>query len=584
MFRSIRWRIAVPYVILIIITMLSLSVYISGFVRDIHTNNLESSLIAQARLIGDSVAPSIREAKDSGEIDALARHWADELDVRVTIIGRDGAVLGESHENRTTMDNHLHRPEIQQALAEGQGTSIRYSHTVGYDMFYSGVPIEDGGEIIGFARLSLPMNQVEADINLIRRNIYIATAILAVAIIFLGILIAGRTTRPIRTLSTAVNKMAAGDLSTSLIPRTRDEIGELTLAIDTMARQLQNQFEILHTERSRFAAILEQMTDGVVIVDQAGRVELINPAAQRLFDVDAGNIGEPLSLVLRHHSPVNLWDKSRRTGKTQVETIEFYNPRRYIQVIAMQLGGVLEENSLLIFQDLTNIRRLETIRRDFISNISHELRTPLASLKALSETLQAGALEDPPAARRFLGQIEMEVDALSQMVSELLELARIESGQVPFQFVKVSPCKILAQAYERMRFQAERAQITSRLDCPQDLPDILADPSRLEQVFVNIIHNAIKFTPPEGEIVVSVKREGNNILFEIHDTGVGISIDDLPRIFERFYKTDQARAEGGTGLGLAIAKHLVEAHGGKIWAESVEGQGSSFFVSIPIAD
>jgi two-component system phosphate regulon sensor histidine kinase PhoR len=584
MFGSIRWRIAIPYVILIVITMLGLGIYISGFVRDVHTENLESTLISQARLIGESIAPSIKEAKDPDEIDALARYWADELNVRVTLIGKDGTVLGESHEDRTKMDNHLNRPEIQQALTEGQGASIRYSQTIGYDMFYAGVPIMDVGEVIGFARLALPMDQVDADIALIRRNIYIATAILAVAIIFLGILIAGRTTRPIRTLSAAVNKIAAGDLSISLIPRTRDEIGELTVAIDIMARQLQNQFEILHTERGRFAAILEQMTDGVVIVDQAGHVELINPAAQRLFDVDADNVGELLSLVLRHHSPVNLWDKSRRTGKTQVETIEFYNPRRFIQVIAMQLGGVLEENSLLIFQDLTNIRRLETIRRDFISNISHELRTPLASLKALSETLQSGALEDPPAARRFLGQIEMEVDALSQMVSELLELARIESGQVPFQFVKVSPCKILAQAYERMRLQAERAQIASRLDCPPDLPDILADPSRLEQVFVNIIHNAIKFTPPKGTITASVKREGNNILFEIQDTGSGISVDDLPRIFERFYKTDRARAEGGTGLGLAIAKHLVEAHGGKIWAESIEGQGSSFFVSIPIAE
>ncbi|MGD8457033.1 MAG: ATP-binding protein [Anaerolineales bacterium] len=584
MFRSIRWRIAIPYVILIVITMLGLSMYISGFIRDVHTENLESTLISQARLIGDSIAPSIKEVKDSGEIDALARHWAEVLNTRVTIIGVDGTVLGESHEDRTTMDNHLSRPEIKQAITEGQGASIRYSQTIGYDMFYAGVPIEDGEEVIGYARLALSMDQVDADITLIRRNIYIATAILAGVIIILGILIAERTTYPIRTLSSAVNKMAAGDLSISLSPRTQDEIGELTVAIDTMARQLRNQFEILHTERSRFAAILDQMTDGVVIVDQAGHVELINPAAQRLFDVDADNVGEPLSLVLRHHSPVNLWSKSRQTGKTQVETIEFYNPRRFIQVVAMQLGGVLEENSLLIFQDLTNIRRLETIRRDFISNISHELRTPLASLKALSETLQSGALEDPPAARRFLGQIEMEVDALSQMVSELLELARIESGQVPFQLATVSPCEILAQAYDRMCLQAERAQITPRLDCPEELPDILADPSRLEQVFVNLIHNAIKFTLPEGEINVSVKRDGNDILFEIQDTGVGISIDDLPRIFERFYKTDRARAEGGTGLGLAIAKHLVEAHGGKIWVDSVEGKGSSFFVSIPIAE
>jgi two-component system phosphate regulon sensor histidine kinase PhoR len=283
MFRSIRWHIAIPYVILIVVTMLSLSIYISGFVREVHTRNLESTLLSEACLIGDSIAPTIQESKNLDEIDSLTRHWADVLNVRVTIIGKDGTVLGESHEDRTTMDNHLNRPEIQQALTKGQGTSIRYSQTVGYDMFYSGVPIEDGGEIIGFVRLSLPMNQVEADINLIRRNIYIVTAILAVVIIFLGILIADRTTYPIRTLSAAVNKLAAGDLNTRLVPQSQDEIGGLTVAIDVMARKLKNQFEVLEAERSQFAAILNQMTDGVVIVNKGGKVELINPAALKLI-------------------------------------------------------------------------------------------------------------------------------------------------------------------------------------------------------------------------------------------------------------------------------------------------------------
>jgi two-component system phosphate regulon sensor histidine kinase PhoR len=384
-------------------------------------------------------------------------------------------------------------------------------------------------------------------------------------------------------LSEGVRKIASGDLNTRLDPRTQDEIGELTVAIDAMARQLQNQFEVLQAERSRFAAILDQMTDGVVIVNKLGIVELINPAAIKLFEIDGEKTGETISAVLRRYEPVELWEKCQTTGETQLETIEFYQPRRFIQAIAMKLGGVLEENFLLIFQDLTNIRRLETIRRDFISNISHELRTPLASLKALSETLQTGALDDPPAARRFLGQIETEVDALSQMVSELLELARIESGQVPFQFTTISPYSLLNQAYERMCIQAERAGIKTSLDCPEDLPKIRVDPSRLEQVFVNLIHNAIKFTPPDGEINISAKREGKDIQFAIRDTGLGISVSDLPRIFERFYKTDQARSEGGTGLGLAIARHLVEAHEGKIWAESVEGRGSTFFVTIPIA-
>jgi len=237
----------------------------------------------------------------------------------------------------------------------------------------------------------------------------------------------------------------------------------------------------------------------------------------------------------------------------------------------------------MLFQDLTRIRRLETVRRDFISNISHELRTPLASLKTLTETLRTGALEDPPAARRFIYRMETEVDALTHMVSELLELTRIESGQVPLKLKAVAPKKILTKAKERLGVQAERNHLEIKLDCPKKLPRVQADRPRLGQVLVNLLHNAIKFTPEGGEIFLSARLQGNTILFSVHDTGSGIPADDLPRIFERFYKTDPARSSGGTGLGLAIARHLVEAHGGRIWAESIEGQGSTFYFTIPVA-
>jgi len=316
MFCSIRWRIIVPYVFVVVITMLGLGIYLSGFVRDIHTNNLETTLISHARLIGDSIAPNLQEVSPlDDEIDSLAKHWANVLNVRVTIIDKEGVVLGESHEDRSTMENHLYRPEIQQALSEGQGVSMRYSQTVGYDMLYTGVPILGDGEVIGFARLALPMDQVETDLAQLRMNIFVATTLLAVIIIILGIVIAERTTSPVRVLSAAVDQIASGNLTTRLIPRSKDEVGQLTVAIDSMAQQLRNQFEVLQTERSRLAAILEQMTDGVVIVNKEGDIELINPAVEQLFDVDAESIGESLILALRHHSPVDLWQRCQDTGE-----------------------------------------------------------------------------------------------------------------------------------------------------------------------------------------------------------------------------------------------------------------------------
>jgi two-component system phosphate regulon sensor histidine kinase PhoR len=246
------------------------------------------------------------------------------------------------------------------------------------------------------------------------------------------------------------------------------------------------------------------------------------------------------------------------------------------------LETALPGQYLLLFQDLTRLRRLETVRRDFISNISHELRTPLASLKALTETLQGGALDDRPAAMRFLDRMVTELDALTHMVSELLELTRIESGQVPLEFQSVSPKELLEKALFRLGVQAERAQVHIELDCPENLPNVIADPPRLGQALVNLLHNAIKFTPEEGEISLSAKLENYSVIFSIKDTGIGIPVDDLPRIFERFYKADRARASGGTGLGLAITRHIVEAHGGRIWATSIEGRGSKFSFSIPI--
>jgi two-component system phosphate regulon sensor histidine kinase PhoR len=237
--------------------------------------------------------------------------------------------------------------------------------------------------------------------------------------------------------------------------------------------------------------------------------------------------------------------------------------------------------SLLLVQDLTRIRRLETVRRDFVSNLSHELRTPLASLKALAETLQEGALDDPPAARRFVDQIQIEVDALTQMVHELLELSKIESGRFSLDLSPISASDLLHSAARRMQVQAERARLTLRVESVEALPKVEVDSQRLEQVLVNLIHNAIKFTRPGGEVVLCAEPVPGEVRFAVRDTGAGIPADEVSRIFERFYRVDKSRTGSGTGLGLSIAKHIVEAHRGRIWAESREGEGSTFYFTIP---
>jgi two-component system, OmpR family, phosphate regulon sensor histidine kinase PhoR len=584
MFHSIRWRIAVPYAILIVAAMSVLGLYLSGFIQRTYLNDLETGLTTQARMVGDAVASILPQGGSTNDLDLAAKHWAQILGGRVTIIGLDGTVWGESDEDRTKMENHLTRPEVSAALTNGQGSSTRLSATVGYQMMYTAVLVKDGDQPVGVVRVALPLQQIESNLNHLREVFFSFTLVVALLAILLAVFIANRIAQPVLQLTEAVRHLASGEETDQPLASSVDEVGQLTQAFNNMALQLRTQINALETERGKLAAVLQEMTDGVLIVDREGIIQLINPAAERMFGtIQKDAIGNTLVETLRHHQPFELWQRSRDTGNVQSASFEVGSKKLSLQGTAAPLEQSLPGSTLLLFQDMTRQRQIETMRRDFISNVSHELRTPLAALKALTETLQTGALEDPPAAHRFLEQMETEVDALSLMVTELLELSRIESGRVPLERKPTRPLDIVNPAYERLRLQAERANLTMVIECPEDLPLVLADATRVQQVVTNLLHNAIKFTPPEGKVIVSAQHFDNSIQFSVKDTGVGISPEDLPRIFERFYKVDRARAKSGTGLGLAIARHLVEAHGGKIWAESELSKGSTFYFTIPLA-
>jgi two-component system phosphate regulon sensor histidine kinase PhoR len=362
-------------------------------------------------------------------------------------------------------------------------------------------------------------------------------------------------------------------------PPTR-ELENLSSAIASLASTFDLRLAALEAERARLAAVLEQMTDGVLIADAQGIIQFANPAAGRLFQA-SHPLQRSIAEVLRHHQLVEAWRRCQQTREMQSESVEVPTRHQYLQLVV--IPDQHANGTLLLAQDLTRLRRLETVRRDFISNLSHELRTPLASLKALTETLQDGALDDPPAARRFIDQIQTEVDALTQMATELLELSRIEAGRLSLDLQPVPPAKLLTSTCERMKLQAERAGLTLRVECAETLPKVRIDLQRMEQVLVNLIHNAVKYTKPGGEVVLFAEAGIGEVRFAVRDTGIGIPAEDIPRIFERFYRVEKSRAGSGTGLGLSIARHIVEAHKGKIWAESVEGQGSTFYFAIPTA-
>jgi len=363
------------------------------------------------------------------------------------------------------------------------------------------------------------------------------------------------------------------------LPTDLKQLENLSNAVASLQASFKVERSKSTAQNERLATVLEQLTDGVIIVDAGGLIQFANPASQRLFET-SNALGRSVTEVIRNHQLVEAWRRCQQTGEMQSESAELPTRHQFLQIIAIPDSHA--NGSLLLTQDLTRVRRLETVRRDFISNISHELRTPLASLKALTETLQNGALSDPQAGPRFLGRINAEVDALTQMAQELLDLSRIESGQVELMLSPLSPKKLLLSAADRMRMQAERANLKLHIECEERLPSIHADQSRLEQVLVNIIHNAVKFTKPGGRITLKAETVSDGVGFSVRDTGIGIPSESLSRIFERFYRVDRSRSGSGTGLGLSISKHIVEAHGGRIWAESREGEGSVFHFVIPL--
>ncbi len=573
-------RIAVPYVVLIIILIISGSVYFSSVVSNAYLDNKRESLESDARVISDQISPYL--FNDLTTLQEVVKNMAANMGVRVTIIATDGTVIGDSEINIDVLENHRNRPEVIAALNGEIGFDVRESSSLGYRMEYVAIPIYQHNQVVGISRTSVSISVLDKRINDLQRTILGTAAISAILAIILALIITRYTMRPLNELTALVIRMEKGEDVPALFFNRDDEIGKLSHAFMQITKQLREQIDDFTVERSILNAVLTHMTDSVIIVDGDGLVQLSNPSAERMFGVSQDDaVGKSIVEVLRHHQLVDLWRYCVKTREQKTTTLEIMPNKLFVQGIATPMGDVFPDWVLIVMQDLTRLRKLEKVRSDFVSNVSHELRTPLASIKALTETLQEGALEDPPAARRFLSRMEVEIDNLTQMVQELLELSKIESGRVPLRRRFVPAQELIERVVERMQVQAERSGLQLIMEYPQDLPDVLADPDRIGQVFVNLLHNAIKFTPPGGTIFVKAQHDRNKVVFVVADTGVGIEQDSLSRIFERFYKTDRARSGGGTGLGLSIAKHIVESHGGKIWVESDIGKGSTFSFTIP---
>jgi len=636
-FRSIRWRIAVPLSLLSAAILAGLYFYSLSQFRQFqfeqhrHRLHADALLLSGSRQLRDGLAESRWQAGDVGLV-RLVRGWGEQLDARVTVVLADGSVLADSLADPSSMGNQYEQPEILAALQEGNGFSARTNRAFGAETLFAAAAVVtgdeqgsaesgDSGEALGVLRVSAPSSEIDTALEPLRRALLIAVLLAFCALVGVALLVSDVTGRHFRHLIRAAARLAQGELGVRIEPKGSDEAAQLARVFNRMRDRLESQVASVSRERERLTSVLDNLVDGVFILDSEGRVRLCNLVAARMVGFEAekaaastyeygeaaeagisgtssldsrdgspfSNLnwqslrGQPLAQIVRDHRIVETWQDCRQDGR-QAESI-FQWGDRTTRVIALPFVAGGSDGFILLLQDMTELHRLERVRRDFVSNISHELRTPLASLQALTETLRDGALDDPTAAPRFLDRIETEVDALAQMVRELLELSRIESGQVPFRFQPVPVSETVLTPVERLQPLAARSDINLIVDLPLRLPRVYADAERIHQVITNLVHNALKFSPAGGSVKISAdaRLEGQQVKISVSDAGIGVPAEDMDRIFERFYKTDRARASLGTGLGLAIAKHIVQAHSGRIWADSVENRGSTFTFTLPVA-
>ena len=384
-----------------------------------------------------------------------------------------------------------------------------------------------------------------------------------------------------RTAVDATRRLADGDLDHRLQPPSLDEELDLANAFNRMADSVRKMVRDLESEQGLLETAMDTMADGVIVLDPENRIRLTNRAAEWFADADRQDSrGRPLSEVVRDHELLQLAATSSETRQIQQAEIMLLHQRRFLNVIATPISSERGEGVLLTLQDVTRLRQVETTRREFVSNVSHELRSPLASVRAMVETLEAGALGNREVALDFLSRIESDIRRMTTLVDELLELSRLESGQMPIHLAPLSVDEVAGEIVARFKGQAAAAGVKLHLDLSPNLPYVMAEAGKLDQILTNLLENALRFTPEGGKVDVSASTCQQWVNLTVSDTGVGIPSEHLPHVFERFYKVDRSRRDGGTGLGLAIAKHLVQAHGGDISVSSTEGRGSSFTLTL----
>jgi len=577
------WKLGLSYLLLPLLVLAAVDVYFARLLRGDYERAGFEHLTA---LLGIAAA----YPPHADERSAL-HDWAAQLSAsgaRVTLIAADGTVLCDSERDAATMENHAMRPEVQQAMASGEGRAIRHSDTVNRDLLYLARRVTGPGQV-AMLRVATPLRQLEAAVWQMRWRLW-GTSLVVLLLAGVGaLLLSGSLARRVQDLKSFSQRVAEGDFSPVAAERDGDELSELAHAMNHTAARLKNTIGSLAAEKNQSAAILRSMVEAVAAISPEGHVLFLNDAFCRELHVEAAaSEGRALVEVIRQPDLLTLVQTARTTGEqsaTEV-TLSSSGSDRYFAATAAAVRAEAGVAVVLVLHDISELRRLERVRRDFVANVSHEFKTPLTAIQGFAETLLGGALEDPGHNRRFLEIIREHSLRLARLTDDLLTLSGIEAGKLELNFQSVNVGGLAEQCLETTRLKAQKKNLRLAMEIRENLPPVRGDARRLAEILQNLLDNAVQYTNPDGQVTIAadVAAGARQMVLTVRDTGIGIPQHEQQRIFERFYRVDAARSReaGGTGLGLSIARHLAEAHGGRLEVQSEAGHGSTFSLYLPL--
>jgi two-component system phosphate regulon sensor histidine kinase PhoR len=576
------WKLGLIYLLMLLLVIGALGIYVVQTLKQEYLDAAYSQLESISRIAATRLPP----VSDENALQEFA-DWLAQSGIRITFIAEDGIVLADSDEDSALMENHATRPEIQEAFLNGSGRAVRFSATIGRELVYLAKRYDNDIDQPLVLRFSKPLYQLDEAVDAFQDRFWLIALFIMVLAGGASLLYFRVVSKRIQRLKEFSQRVAEGDFRPLPRDLRKDELSDLTGSLNRTAEELDLTIRTLTEERNQSAAILASMEEGVTVIGHDQRVLYCNQSFCRAMDIsDSEWSGRPVVELIPYSDLITFIQKALTVDKAihgevvvgSVQTCVFAVTAAPVHSKGSPTGAVM------VLHDISELRKLERVRQDFIANISHEFKTPLTAIQGFAETLLDGALNDLKNRERFLEIIRDHASRLGRLTEDLLKLAEIEAGQLPYEARFISFSEIVNPCLETLRIKAKVKNLALEIDYPNDLPKLFGDLHSFQEILENLLDNAVRYTPNEGVIRVSAADKGNEIEISVSDTGIGILKVDQERIFERFYRVDNARSResGGTGLGLSIVKHLVEAQGGRIKVESEVGTGSKFYVTLPI--